>query len=165
MAQKKKNQQDLMDHQYMLNCLEERGFVAHDMVLRFTYLGGPDVGDDDIDECYYTAYKEAEKYGEPESKSYIPDPDDRIEVMTDKAMCILAQSGYDDYRLIGVPLPLIIEYLINVVNGKRVNIAEMLLDRIREDCKGKDFGGSVRNVQESFELVLGIAKRKANRKK
>ena len=69
-----------------------------------------------------------------QNKHYIEDVNERIEEEQQIAIhYLVVHARFADFMIVGKPIPMLIDYTISIINGKKVDIGEMLKDRITKE--------------------------------
>ena len=127
-----KQVQDKSDFDYIMDCITKAGFVYNERILQYSYFKGPWIKEGLWDDLYLKVHKQHVKLSHPRSQQRIADVEERIDTLKSFASGTLAYHGHQEFRLL-VPPPLLMEYTILILNGKDVDIGQMLLDRIKEE--------------------------------
>ena len=127
-----KQVQDKNDFDYIMDSITKAGFAYNERILQYSYFKGPWIKDELWDDLYFQVHKQHVKLSHPRSQHRVSDVEERIGALKSFASGTLAYHGHHEFRLL-VPPPLLMEYTILILNGKDVDIGQMLLDRIKEE--------------------------------
>ena len=117
-------------------------------ILAYCYYGGPSIKREHILEAKKAILTiHADYTNNCMSTYYIDNTKKRIQREMDLINDFFIKAGYDEFRLIGIPLPLYIHHVINIINGCDQEIAKTFFDRIQEESASKQMSYSELNCK------------------
>ena len=126
---------DKMNKEYMRQCLKDHNLPFNEGALSYTEYNGPLIPYENVMDCQKVVLDFHRKWSaNQQNKHYIEDVNQRIEEEQQIAIhYLVVHARFTDFMMVGKPLPILIDYGISIINGKNVNIGEMLMDRIRNE--------------------------------
>ena len=126
---------DKMNKEYMIQSLKDHNLPSTEGALSYTEYNGPLVPYENVMDCQKVVLDFHRKWSaNQQNKYYIEDVNERIEEEQQIAIhYLVVHARFTDFMIVGKPLPILIDYTISIINGKNVNIGEMLMDRIRQE--------------------------------
>lgn len=142
-----------LEHSRIALSLKSIGYTKGN-VLAYCYFGGPNIKREHILEAKESLLYVHDKYiTNIKSKKYIQNEDDRIQREIDLINDFFVENGYDEFRLIGTPLPLYLHHLIHVINGSKTQIGRVFFDRIADEAKSKKM--SYKELDVKIKVLFG----------
>ena len=137
MAELGRVDQDKLSEIYMIQCLKDKNLPCNGAALSYTEYNGPLVPLENAIDCQKIVLNYHKKWsGNQENKHYIKDTDERMEEEQQIAIhYLVVHARFNDFMIVGKQIPLVVDYTILRMNGKNVNIADMLMDRITKEVR------------------------------
>ena len=128
---------DKLNENNVIESLKKKNLPGNGFALSYTDYKGPYVPFEKVQDCQDIVMNYHKKWvGNPKSKHYIADIEKRMEEEEQVAIHYLVQhAGYTDFMIVGSVLPLIVQQTISIINGKNVDIGEMLSERVEKDVE------------------------------
>ena len=128
---------DQLNEKNVMESIKKKELPYTGFALSYTECKGPFVPFEKVQDCQEIVLNYHKNcVANEKSKHYISDIEKRIEEEEQIAIHYLVEhAGYPDFMFVGAVLPLIIEYTISIINGKNVDIGEMLSKRIQGDVE------------------------------
>ena len=117
---------DPLDFDVMMESIHKAGFIKNEKILQYSFFKGPEIKDDVWDDVYASLFIVNKDW------AYMHDKKKKIERHLNYVHIQLINHGYDDFYLL-VPIPLLYEYIVLVLNGVKIEIGDLLLQRIRDE--------------------------------
>ena len=118
--------QQKLDKNFLVDCLRKANLPSNCAAFSYTEYKSPLIPFKKVRECQKIVLDYHDKWSGNKSNN-----EKRIEEDNQIALqYLIVHGGYSHFMIVGTDLPLLIEYTILIINGKDVNIATMLTDRI-----------------------------------
>ena len=139
----KRRQADPLDYDVMMASIHRAGFVKNEKILQYSHFGGPEIKEESWDAIYTSLSIVNKEWVDMKDKQK------KIQRHLDYVHIQLINHGYEDFYLL-VPVPLMLEYTIRILNGSKIEIGDLLLQRI------KDERANLEEVREYYYKLMAI---------
>ena len=128
---------DKLNEKNVIESFKKKNLPYNGFALSYTDHKGPFVPFEKVEDCQQIILNYHRNcVANDKSKHYISDVGKRMEEEEQIALHYLIEhAGYADFMFVGVTLPLILDFTISIINGKEVDIGEMLSERVEKDVE------------------------------